>query len=146
MGGLREKCVVELSLGFDIIYIIINWILFNDIFKLIAVTKRSGAGNIFVRSKTGIVGSNPIRGKDVCLRFFCVCIVLCVRSGLATGWSPIQGVLPTILKIQSFQINSEVGRRQRGRRRILRSHQRYLSFDFAYRIKHFAVSDRFGNV
>jgi hypothetical protein len=25
---------------------------------------------------------------DVCLRLFCVCVVLCVDSGIATGWSP----------------------------------------------------------
>jgi hypothetical protein len=30
---------------------------------------------------------------DVCLRVFCVC----VGSGFATGWSPVQGVLPTVL-------------------------------------------------
>jgi hypothetical protein len=31
---------------------------------------------------------------SVCL--FRVCVVLCVGSGLATGWSPAQGVLPTL--------------------------------------------------
>jgi hypothetical protein len=31
---------------------------------------------------------------DVCVRLFCVCVALCVVSGLATGWSPVQGVLP----------------------------------------------------
>jgi hypothetical protein len=30
------------------------------------------------------------------VRLFCVCVVLCVGSGLATGWSPIQGVQPTV--------------------------------------------------
>jgi hypothetical protein len=35
------------------------------------------------RSNTEIVGSNPIRGTDVSL--FCVCVVLSVGSGLATG-------------------------------------------------------------
>jgi hypothetical protein len=33
---------------------------------------------------------------DVCVCLFCVCVDLCVGSGLATGWSPIQGVLPTM--------------------------------------------------
>jgi hypothetical protein len=28
----------------------------------------------------------------VCARLFCVCAALCVGSGLATGWSPVQGV------------------------------------------------------
>jgi hypothetical protein len=47
--------------------------------------------------QTGIVGSNPTRGMVVCVRLFhlcCVC-VLCVLSGVTTGWSPVQGVLPT---------------------------------------------------
>jgi hypothetical protein len=39
-------------------------------------------------SNAGIVGSNPTRGTDVCVRLFCVCVVLCVGSCLATGWSP----------------------------------------------------------
>jgi hypothetical protein len=29
------------------------------------------------------VGSNPIQGMDVCVRLFCLCVVLCVGSGLA---------------------------------------------------------------
>jgi hypothetical protein len=32
---------------------------------------------------------------DACVRLFCVCVVLCVGSGLVTSWSPVQGVLPT---------------------------------------------------
>jgi hypothetical protein len=36
-------------------------------------------------SKAEIVGSNPIQGMDVCVRLFCVCVVVCVGSGLATG-------------------------------------------------------------
>jgi hypothetical protein len=31
------------------------------------------------------VGTNYTRGMDVCVRLFCVCVVLCVGSGLATG-------------------------------------------------------------
>jgi hypothetical protein len=45
---------------------------------------------------TGIVVSNPTRGMDVCVRLFCVCVVLCVGSGLAMGSSPFQEVLPTV--------------------------------------------------
>jgi hypothetical protein len=37
----------------------------------------------------------------------CVFFVLsCVGSGLATGWSPVQGLLPTVYKINNFIINS----------------------------------------
>jgi hypothetical protein len=32
---------------------------------------------------------------DICVRILCVCVVLCVGSGIATGWSPDKGVLPT---------------------------------------------------
>jgi hypothetical protein len=35
----------------------------------------------------------------ISVHLFCVC-VLCVGSGLATGWSPIQGILPTVQKDQ----------------------------------------------
>jgi hypothetical protein len=38
---------------------------------------------------------------NVCSRFFCV-VLSCVGRGLASGWSPIQGVLPNV------QIDSEV--------------------------------------
>jgi hypothetical protein len=44
------------------------------------------------------MGSNPTQGMDVCVRLFCVCAVLCAGSGLATGWSLVQGVLPTVEK------------------------------------------------
>jgi hypothetical protein len=37
------------------------------------------ASTVLARLNTGIVGSNPIRGMDVCVRLFCV------GSGLATG-------------------------------------------------------------
>jgi hypothetical protein len=43
----------------------------------------------FARSNSGIVGSNPTRDMDVCVRLFCVCVVLCVGSGLVTSWSPV---------------------------------------------------------
>jgi hypothetical protein len=57
---------------------------------------RSRAWTIFARFKAGIVGSNPTWCMDVCMRLFCVCVVLCVVGGLATGWSPVQGVLPAV--------------------------------------------------
>jgi hypothetical protein len=54
------------------------------------------AWTVFARSDTRIVGSNPTQGMDVCVRLFCVCVVLCVGSDLATGWSLVQGVLPSV--------------------------------------------------
>jgi hypothetical protein len=39
----------------------------------------------FSPQASGIVGSNPTRGMDVCVRSFYDCVVMCVGSGLATG-------------------------------------------------------------
>jgi hypothetical protein len=32
------------------------------------------ATTVFARSNTGIMGSNPTQGMDVCLCLFCVCV------------------------------------------------------------------------
>jgi hypothetical protein len=37
-------------------------------------------------------------GCFVCLRLFCVCVVLCAGGVFATGWSLVQGVLPSVKK------------------------------------------------
>jgi hypothetical protein len=58
----------------------------------ITVAARSKAWTVFARSNAGIVGSNPTRGMDVC-----VYSVFVLGSGLATGWSLVQGVLPSVL-------------------------------------------------
>jgi hypothetical protein len=70
---------------------------------LIAVAGRSKAWTVFARSNAGIMGSNPTWGIDVCVRLFCVCVVLCVGSGLATGWFPVQGVLPPVYSIKKLK-------------------------------------------
>jgi hypothetical protein len=56
---------------------------------------RSKDRTVFGRSNIGIAGSNPAQGMDVCPRFFCV-VLSCVGRGLVSGWSPVQGVLPTV--------------------------------------------------
>jgi hypothetical protein len=50
-------------------------IIFVDIyFKLpVPMDARSKARTVFGRSNTGIVGSNPARGMDVCPRFSVLC-------------------------------------------------------------------------
>jgi hypothetical protein len=63
----------------------------------ITVAARCKAWTVFARSNTGVVGSNPIRGMDVCVR------LLCVDKGLAAGWSPVQGVLPTSVYIKKLK-------------------------------------------
>jgi hypothetical protein len=40
---------------------------------------------VFSLSNGGIVGSNPTQVIDICVLFFCVCVVLCGGSGLATA-------------------------------------------------------------
>jgi hypothetical protein len=54
-------------------------------FEPFTVAARSKAYTVFARSNAMIVGSNFTQGMDVCVRLFCVCVILCVGSGLATG-------------------------------------------------------------
>jgi transposase InsO family protein len=70
----------------------------------ITVTSRSKPWTAFARSNAGIVGWNPTQGMGVCI--VCVrsvCVVLCVHSGLVTGWSPVQVVLPTVYRIKNLK-------------------------------------------
>jgi hypothetical protein len=64
----------------------------------ITVAARSKAWTVFARSDAGIVGSNPTQDMDVwcVMRLFCVCVVLYLGSGIATGWSLVQVVLPSV--------------------------------------------------
>jgi hypothetical protein len=39
----------------------------------------------FTSSNSGIVGSNPTKDMDVCVRFLCVCVVLCI--GISLEWA-----------------------------------------------------------
>jgi hypothetical protein len=45
---------------------------------------------------------------DCCVRLFCVYVVLCVGSGLATGWSPVQGVLLSTYRIKKLKKSDQV--------------------------------------
>jgi hypothetical protein len=73
------------------------------------VAAQSKAWTVFARSNTGIVGSNPTQGMVVCVRLFC-CVVLCVGSGLATGWFPDQGVLQTVYRLRNWKMDPRSGR------------------------------------
>jgi hypothetical protein len=44
------------------------------------------------------------------VRVYFVCVVLCVSSGLATGWSRIQGALPTVYRINKTERAAKVQR------------------------------------
>jgi hypothetical protein len=68
----------------------------------VTVAAPSTAWTVFARLGPGIVGSNPTQGMDVhgcfvvCNRLLCVCVVLCLGSGLATGLSFVQGAISSV--------------------------------------------------
>jgi hypothetical protein len=45
----------------------------------------------------------PLEAWMSCVRLFCVCVVLFVGSCLETGWSPVQGVLPTVYRLRNWK-------------------------------------------
>jgi hypothetical protein len=47
--------------------------------------------------------SRSRHGCLFCVRLFCVCVVLCVGSGLATGWFPVQGIIPSAYRIKKLK-------------------------------------------
>jgi hypothetical protein len=63
--------------------------LFNEINinTPVTVAARSKACTVFARSDAGIVGSNPTYGMmlGVCMRLFCVYVVLCLGRRLKTS-------------------------------------------------------------
>jgi hypothetical protein len=67
------------------------------------VAAQSKAYTAFARSNAGIVSSNSTQGMDLYVRLFCIYVVLCVGRGLATGWSPAGGVLPTKYGIKKLK-------------------------------------------
>jgi hypothetical protein len=69
----------------------------------ITVAARSEVWTVFVRSDTGVVGPNLTQVMDVCVRLFHVCAVLRIGSGLATGWSTVREVLPTVYRIKKLK-------------------------------------------
>jgi hypothetical protein len=75
----------------------------NEIFQPITVAARSKTWTVFARPYAGIAGTNPTQVMDICVRLFYVCVVLCVGSGLATSWSPVQGVLPTVYGLRNWK-------------------------------------------
>jgi hypothetical protein len=102
-GMETDILLPKLRLFKNILLLIVLWDSGENIFKIFSifvnyiwytytspftVAARSKAWTVFVRSNTGIVGSNHTWGIDDCVRLFCVCAVPCAGSGLATGWSP----------------------------------------------------------
>lgn len=114
---------------------------------------RSKTWNIFARSNSGIVGSNPPRGVNICQHFFYF-VFFCVGIGFAMGLSPSQWVLPTVYMMHSTRvILMETGQRwrirllenQTGQLRYFRderSEDRFLKLFIRNRICHRAYSRR----
>jgi hypothetical protein len=80
------------------------------------------------RADAGTVGSSPTEGMDVyCLCCVCVFLCSCAGRGLATSWSPVQGVLQTVLdlvtevkrKVSWRRPRAELGCRAKGKKMIL---------------------------
>jgi hypothetical protein len=95
-------CEVASSLGNGVAHCVIFRTLLNYIFTRWIHRSRPQRprGLRLAHSNTGVVGSNPTRSMDVCLLLFCVHVVLCVGSGLATGRSSVQGALKTMHRIK----------------------------------------------
>jgi hypothetical protein len=64
----------------------------------VTVAERSKTCTVIARADAGTVGSSQTQGMDV-YYLCCVCVFLCLCTGrgVATSWSPVQGVLPTVL-------------------------------------------------
>jgi hypothetical protein len=81
------------------------------------VTAQSKAWIVFARSNIGVVGSNPTRGMDVCMRLFCVySVVVCVGSGLATSWSPVQESYRLCMELRNWKSGYTAIERERERK------------------------------
>jgi hypothetical protein len=81
----------------------------------VSIAEWSEASTAFGRSNVEIVGSNPARSMDVCL-FLCV-VLSCVGRGLASGRSPVQGVLPIVYRFTSKNPSTPQDKKGRLRRK-----------------------------
>jgi hypothetical protein len=69
----------------------------------ITLVARFKAWAVFARLKSGVVRSNLTRDMNVSVFLFFVCVALCMGSGLATSWSLVQWVLPTVYSIKALK-------------------------------------------
>jgi hypothetical protein len=79
------------------------WVAFANYISVRKMKSRSKARNVFASSNTGIVGPIPLEAwMHVCV--YSVFVLFCVRSGFATGWSPVQGVQPPVHNIHISEL------------------------------------------
>jgi hypothetical protein len=69
----------------------------------ITMAARSKTWTVFASSNTGVVGSNPARGMGFSVCVYSVFVLSCIDSGLASCWSPVQWVLPTLHRIRELK-------------------------------------------
>jgi hypothetical protein len=72
-----------------------------------------------IPQKTWMFGVSVCMCVCVCMRLFCVCAVLCLDRGLATGWSPVQGDLPSVNETEISLLLQSGSKRREGERDIL---------------------------
>jgi hypothetical protein len=98
----------------------------NKIWKFIFMINERWSVKLAARSKAWTVFARWDRGfeyhssMDICVHLFCVCVALCLRRGLATGWSRVQGILPTVYRIK------KVKKRQRSYKGLLSHRYTYI--------------------
>jgi hypothetical protein len=105
------------------------------------VAVRSKARNAFTPQTLGSWVWIPfVAWMSVCV--YSVFVLSCVGSGLATGWSPVQGVLPTVSKIQTLElINSEWVQARESNQSSKREKKIVLSYlQFSLVSRHFTVA------
>jgi hypothetical protein len=80
----------------------ISYILFSWIPEVpITVATRSKAWTVFARSTLGSWIRIPLKAW-MFVYVYSVFVLSCVGSGLATGWSPVQLVLPNVLGLRNW--------------------------------------------
>jgi hypothetical protein len=80
-------------------------IVFSRVYKLPCRSQWPGGMNRKPSSPARTLGSRvriPLKSW-MSVGVYSVCAVLCVGSGLATGWSPVQGVLLTVYRLREWK-------------------------------------------
>jgi hypothetical protein len=87
--------------NFILAYIIITW--------PITVAARCKVWTIFPRSKTRVVCSNPSRGMNVFVRFFCVCVVCVYVAALRRADPPFKESYRLCIGVRNWRSGHGLG-------------------------------------
>jgi hypothetical protein len=69
--------------------------------------------------------------------FYSLFVLSCIGSGLATGWSPVQGVLPTVYKCEITEPHKEEAKARYGLERHWRRRRRRRPMNLLWKWKWF---------